>query len=576
MDGPADAHVVQELNQLEEVILSKIAQRVKAGMSQDTFVIKTLRYYDLNNSGWLEFEKFKRAMNQFIAGINEEDLHLIYDRYSVQGLLPVKQFSTEFVTGARRTLPFPGGEAPVAPQDRYEEPEETLGRIKQFLNSQGPRGLISLALALGSGDPPNHRTLDAHTFGIILTDFFQDSGCEVTEEQAFAVFDLFKQPYEPTLVAYDELLLALKDEPSAARRSAIRAAFRRLDAGSEGLVDGNQMIRSFNANRHPQVAGGLRKADEVLEEFADTLKDLVAFRRGQRSNHTNLVAWEEFEDYYKLISGCYADDELFCTILQKVWDLDKVPDPSIEARLLALRPAAGAPSRSRAGLHHWQDDTLHASSTHYKIHHFADVEQVMLRARSFIASRGLRYAVDVVKTIYDADDDVDDKLDSYDFRRAVQRSGLAFKDVEEASIWEVLGGGTGPQAKIDVRDFLRLLHGDLAPQRRTIIERAFASLGGDPSDVDSKVTPAVLKERFAAEAHPLVVRGELHPDTALAEFLDTFSLLAHVLGGCQDGRISFKDFLAYYDVVSSTIDNDARFELLLQRIWSLPAAEAQS
>merc|ERR1719221_758786 len=55
----------------------------------------------------------------------------------------------------------------------------------------------------------------------------------------------------------------------------------------------------------------------------------------------------------------------------------------------------------------------------------------------------------------------------------------------------------------------------------------------------------------------------------MGEFLDTFSLLAHVRGGCQNGQVAYSDFLAYYEVVSSTVDNDSFFELLLNRVWSV-------
>ena len=54
-------------------------------------------------------------------------------------------------------------------------------------------------------------------------------------------------------------------------------------------------------------------------------------------------------------------------------------------------------------------------------------------------------------------------------------------------------------------------------------------------------------------------------------FLDTFSALAHVRGGCENGMVSFNDFLAYYDVVSSTVENNSLFDLILQRVWDVKA-----
>lgn len=61
----------------------------------------------------------------------------------------------------------------------------------------------------------------------------------------------------------------------------------------------------------------------------------------------------------------------------------------------------------------------------------------------------------------------------------------------------------------------------------------------------------------------------------LAEFLDTFSQLAHVLGGCENGMVHFSDFLSYYEVVSSTIDNNTLFDLILQRVWDVPSQDTR-
>lgn len=128
---------------------------------------------------------------------------------------------------------------------------------------------------------------------------------------------------------------------------------------------------------------------------------------------------------------------------------------------------------------------------------------------------------------------------------------------------------------MQVPRFLQLLHGELALVRLQAIEEAFVGLGGDPQSEESAISPAALKERFHSEAHPLVVRGDLDAQSVVAEFLDTFSLLAHVRGGCQNGMVSFLDFLAYYEVVSSMVENDAFFKMLMKRLWSDSVDDAQ-
>lgn len=562
----------ERLNQVEEVILAKVQQRTPQRMNEDTFIVKTFRFHDLGSSGFCDLQTFKRAFGPFTSGIADQDLQAIFQRYCPRGPLNYKIFAAEFVDGVRRQPDL----IPDANQDTGETAEDALLRIKDFLCCQGPRGIIGLATKFREADPENSRTLTYSALQALVSEFFGGGPCQVREEQVDQIFDLFRQQYAPDSLVFDEFIGALLDELTPERRDTIRAAWRRLDTNSEGLVDMAHVTRSFNVNRHPQVSDGSRQPEEVLQEFTETLHDAIAFRRGQRSFHTSLVAWEEFEDYYKLVNGSYADDAFFCSMVQKVWDVDKAPNKAIDARAVLARPAAGIPAKSRAGLHHWQSDTLPTNVTHHNVDACVSVDELMLRARQQVARRGLRAAVGVAESFYAADDDMDDLVDAYEFRRACQQAGLAFRDAEEARLFEVCGAGPssgaqrGGVGKLSVPRFLQLLQGPLSDTRRAAVERAWAALGGDPNNESSAVSPAVLKERFAAESHPLVTRGELESVAVAAEFLDTFSLLAHVRGGCQNGMVAFFDFLAYYEVVSSTIDNDAFFDLLLHRLWSLP------
>jgi Ca2+-binding EF-hand superfamily protein len=203
------------------------------------------------------------------------------------------------------------------------------------------------------------------------------------------------------------------------------------------------------------------------------------------------------------------------------------------------------------------------------------LDQVLFRARRLIGQKGTRAAVDVVRNFYAADDDNDDFLDVYEFRRACQQSGLSFPPGEEALLFQACGQGSHPGVQgasvISVPQFLNSLHGDMSPERLQAVEKAWTHLGGDLAEETSSISPSVLKEKIACEQHPRVMRGELDASVVLTEFLDTFSLLAYVRGGCENGLVTFADFLAYYEVVSSAIENDAFFTLMMHRLWLLPS-----
>jgi len=577
MGGDAAA-VDTELNQLEEVILCKVQQRIPTRLSEETYIVKVCKYHDLAEAGHIDLNNFKRAFAPFTQGIFDQDVRLIFDRYACDGALFYKQFAAEFVRGTRRDQAqglMLGSEAEAA--QAWEGPEDALLRMKTFLCGKGPQAILGLATAFREMDPDNTRAVGGDAFHTIIGELFSpETGCPVPEGTADQIFQIFQQQYAPGQLAYDEFLQAFKDEPlSTERRDVVRAAFRRMDTNSEGLVDINDMMRLFNPGRHPQVCDGSRQADDIVEEFVETFQDCIAYRRGQRSYPTTLVAWEEFEDYYKFVSACCESDALFCAVLQRVWDLDKAPNTSIEKRAALARPAAGIPAKSRTGLHHWQSNTLPTNVTHNTFDEPVNINSVMNRLRRSITKRGLRAAVDVVKHFYAADDDVDDLLDMYDFRRACQASGIVLQDAEEQVVFDVCGvdptGDHRHGRMVHLQRFLQALHGPMPGPRQVLVERAFRALGGALGDEDSVVNPATLKQNFCAEAHPLVVKGEMDAGVLLGEFLDTFSLLAHVRGGCQNGEVAFSDFMAYYEVVSSLVESDALFDILMHRLWPIDA-----
>jgi len=127
---------------------------------------------------------------------------------------------------------------------------------------------------------------------------------------------------------------------------------------------------------------------------------------------------------------------------------------------------------------------------------------------------------------------------------------------------------------LHLQTFLRMLHGGLNEQRLSLIKRTFRTIGGDPDDTEGKVSPTALKEAFAADGHPSVTKGTVDPEAALSEFMNTFSLLAHIRGGCRDGTVAFSDFLAYYHVVSSTVESDSYFSMLMSRVWPQAGQES--
>ncbi len=71
--------------------------------------------------------------------------------------------------------------------------------------------------------------------------------------------------------------------------------------------------------------------------------------------------------------------------------------------------------------------------------------------------------------------------------------------------------------------------------------------------------------RARAEKHPKFLSGEWTLDQVLASFLDTFDSPED-----KDGMVTRDEFINYYAGVSSTVEDDAYFDLMMRACWGLP------
>ena len=79
-----------------------------------------------------------------------------------------------------------------------------------------------------------------------------------------------------------------------------------------------------------------------------------------------------------------------------------------------------------------------------------------------------------------------------------------------------------------------------------------------------------MKGKYDASKHPDVKTGKKTEDEVLKEFLETFELHHNILHGYQsDGLVTMDEFIEYYTNISSNIDSDPYFDLLMNNAWNL-------
>ena len=68
-----------------------------------------------------------------------------------------------------------------------------------------------------------------------------------------------------------------------------------------------------------------------------------------------------------------------------------------------------------------------------------------------------------------------------------------------------------------------------------------------------------------ARRHPKYISGEWSEEQVLQNFLDSIDT-----PGNPDGKVTREEFMNYYAGVSSTVDDDSYFDLMMRACYGLP------
>lgn len=182
-----------------------------------------------------------------------------------------------------------------------------------------------------------------------------------------------------------------------------------------------------------------------------------------------------------------------------------------------------------------------------------------------LASRGARGIIGLGKSFRIMDDDNSKCLSTYEFNKALHDYGLEFTKDESEDIFEFFD--TDRSGTVDYNEFLRAIRGPMNKKREQKVMQAFAKLDKDGSgwiDIND------LRGVYTADKHPDVIQGKKTEDDILNEFLETFEV-AHSIReqATPDHVVTKEEFIEYYNCISSSIDDDNYFVLMMDNAWKL-------
>jgi len=163
------------------------------------------------------------------------------------------------------------------------------------------------------------------------------------------------------------------------------------------------------------------------------------------------------------------------------------------------------------------------------------------------------------------DDNGSGSLDPYEFNKAVTDFGIDVETKDLATLFKCFDY-TG-DGEIDFNEFVRVIVGPMNQFRTNLAIKAFKILD---KTGDGIVDIEDIKGSYNASMHPDVKSGKRTENEILMEFLETFEQhYNNINGGQSDGKVTPQEWLEYYTQVSSNIDSDAYFELMMSNTWNI-------
>lgn len=121
--------------------------------------------------------------------------------------------------------------------------------------------------------------------------------------------------------------------------------------------------------------------------------------------------------------------------------------------------------------------------------------------------------------------------------------------------------GTG---KISIEDIINNIVDPISEHRKLFIVNKFAKL-----DVEKQgeVKVSLLKEKYNPKGHPDVISGKVSDEEIFKQFCYTLDIYCN-LRNIND-NINYKQFIDYYNGISSSILDDKYFEDILNGVWDI-------
>ncbi|KAF0690658.1 Aste57867_17964 [Aphanomyces stellatus] len=397
-------------------------------------------------------------------------------------------------------------------------------------------------------------------------------------------------------------------------------AFTAMDSRQQGYLAVDDILRSHDAQQHPDIMFGNQSVIQVHAAFVKAFTTLVA-----SAQLVNLSQWLEF---CQCVSAATDKDDYFELVFARVWHVDAgsttlgayasnqspyQPHPPSASTLLddlntknllataldfnsfGMSSSSLAPSPPPSTLvmmPHSAPDGDNATVTTRKtsrnatlnsvqaaacmVHMYTDknsvlpkskdisvgTQMILSRLRASLKARGASGMVGLSRKFRIMDDDGNGSLSMAEFKKAMRECDVECSDGDLRLLFESFD--TDESQSIDFKEFLNGVREPMNERRLALVNAAFKKIDRNG---DGVLEPSDIVGCYDASKHPDVIAGKRTEDAIFREFLDTFDV------DVKDGKVTLDEWEHYYHNISCVIDNDDYFELMMRNAWQLSGGQ---
>ena len=552
---------------------NKLSQKSYGSTIEEIVLLRAFKYFDLKNTGFCTKDVFTRTMLKIgITSLTEDEISQLFSQFNPNkdGLLDYKEFvsnlySNKSITSKKQpptsTQPQPPNEKEIQNNLNKKEflsqdpVEQILNQIREKLAYRGIEGVCSIARNFRIVDENNTQTIDFNEFKKCCKDF-QFGLNDNQIQMAFVSFDRDNTGE----IDYDEFLRTIRGEMNDFRKNLVNQAFNKLDINGNGEISFDEIQTKYNAKNHPEVLSGKKTEEQVLKEFMDTFQDTYNYLCGTETD--NIITLEEFMEYYENVSMTIDNDEYFEIMLANGWNLNQNQNQYNKG----WSNKEEEPEENKKNLAENYQERF-GNRRPGQTEEEAKEENVMTALKKFkkeILSRGSGGLISLNRQFKLFDENNSKTLDYDEFSRALKEYKISLDDDEILKLFNQFDqNGNGI---IEYEEFIKIVRGPLNEKRKAVVTQAFNKLDIDRSGF---IDMNEIKHSYSAKNNPDVRQGKKTEEEVYTEFMETFQANHLLRSGPRSKRITYEEFLDYYNTISMGIKDDDQFVFLIQNAWKL-------